>query len=97
MNIGLDWDDTFTRDPIAWAAFCKLMTERGHKVYIVTWRYEGYEAEEVLASVQYWKLEIEGVYCTGRKAKQSFMFGKGICIDVMIDDTPHAWIRDMEM
>jgi hypothetical protein len=95
MNIGLDYDDTFTRDPIGWTIFVRNFVQRGHKVYIVTWRDEE-EAKEVHMAMQYWGVECEGIYATDRKKKERFMYGKGIRIDVMIDDMPHAWVRDME-
>lgn len=95
MNVGLDFDDCFTRDPIGWAAIVKLLVSRGHLVYIVTWRNEE-EAKEVHAEMQYWQVDIEGIYATDRKAKEKFMYAQGIRIDVMIDDNPRAWIQDME-
>lgn len=95
MNIGLDFDDTFTLDPAGWTEFCRLMEKRGHKVYIVTWRDQG-EAVRVHAEMQYWQVPIEGIYATNRKAKRPFMYAQGIHINVWIDDTPHAVIRDME-
>ncbi len=95
MNIGLDFDDTFTRDPIGFTAVVNLMVARGHLVYIVTWRDEE-EAKEVHAEMQYWKVDIEGIYATSRKAKQAYMFAQGICIDVWIDDNPSAILHTME-
>lgn len=94
MNIGLDYDDTFTRDPIGWTAVVKLLVSRGHLVYIVTWRNDE-EAKEVFAEMQYWQADIEGIYATDRKAKEPFMFAKGIRIDVWIDDNPRAVIQSM--
>ena len=95
MNIGLDYDDTFTRDPAGWASVVKLLASRCHNVYIVTWRDEQ-ECVQVHADMQYWKVECEGIYATDRKAKEQFMYAKGICIDVWIDDNPRAIIQDME-
>lgn len=95
MNIGLDYDDCFTRDPGAWTLFVDLMVERGHKVYIVTWRSKD-ELNAVMTDMQYWRMDIEGVYATDRKAKEKFMYEQGIRIDVMIDDNPRAWVVDME-
>lgn len=34
MNISLDFDDTITRDEIAWRHFCEYFISRGHNVYI---------------------------------------------------------------
>lgn len=93
MNIGLDWDDTYTRDPIAWDAIIKLMRQRGHYVYIVTWRDE-LEAQEILCDpVAHF---VDGIFATNRQAKEAFMYKQGIRIDVMIDDNPRAWVVDME-
>lgn len=95
MNIGLDFDDTFTRDPAGWAEFVKLFEKRGHKVYIVTWRNEP-ECIEVTCEMNYWQVPCEGIYPTSRKAKEKFMFAQGICIDVWIDDNPRAILHTME-
>lgn len=92
MNIGLDYDDTYTRDPYAWEAFITLMKKRGHNVYIVTWR-DVYEAKEVLDTML--DSDIEGIYATNRKAKQRFMLDHNICIDVWIDDNPFAILNSM--
>lgn len=94
MNIGLDFDDTYTRDPIAWDLFIQLMKSRGHYVYMVTWRDEQ-EAQEIRENTQLMNL-LDGLYATNRKNKAKFMFDKGICIDVVIDDMPIAWATDMQ-
>lgn len=96
MNISLDYDDTFTRDPAAWKLFIATMRGRGHKVYIVTWRDEG-ETLEVEAALRSRSIITDGIYATNRKGKEKFMYAHGIRIDVWIDDTPHAIIRDMEV
>lgn len=87
MNISLDYDGTITRDPEAWLEFVMLMQRQGHTVYIVTMRNEG-EARELK---QQWSKHVDGIFCTSRKAKRSFMYDRGICIDVWIDDEP-GWI-----
>lgn len=92
MNIGLDYDDTYTRDPIAWDGFIKLMGSRGHYVYLVTWRFE----DETEYNIEILRNELDGVYFTGRKAKEKFMYAQGIRIDVWIDDNPWAVVNTME-
>lgn len=84
MNLSLDWDDTYTRDPEAWNQFIDLMQQQGHSVYCVTMRHEaeGKEVKEALSK------RCEGVFFTNRQAKQEFMFARGIRIDVWIDDNP---------
>lgn len=96
MVIGLDYDDTFTRDPAAWACFVNMMASRGHKTYIVTWRCEGGEILPVYAEMQYWKVDCEEIVPTSRKAKAKFMAEKGIIVDVWIDDNPSAILYTME-
>ena len=38
MNISLDFDDTYTRDPAFWNSFIVGARGRGHHVYLVTAR-----------------------------------------------------------
>lgn len=92
MNIGLDYDDTYTCDPSAWNDFIRMMRRGGHKVYIVTWRTESESTQLYLNLGNF----VDGIYPTSRKAKQSFMFEQGICINVWVDDNPSAILYTME-
>lgn len=40
MNIALDYDGTYTADPDMWLRFVEEAQAAGHKVFIVTMRYE---------------------------------------------------------
>ena len=82
MNISIDYDDTYTRDPSMWNRVIKLMRQGGHKVYIVTWRSES-ESTEV-----YLKLGdlVDGIYPTNRVAKLHYMFQQGVDINIWVDD-----------
>lgn len=95
MVIGLDYDDTYTRDPVAWNAFIRLMRNYEHKVYIVTWRTPG-EIVEVVHALASFFVQVDGIYPTSRQAKAKFMFDQGICVDVWIDDNPRAILHTME-
>lgn len=86
MNIGLDYDDTITRDPAAFLAMIKLFRERKHNVYITTMRYPS-ECDSILPEI---KDAVNGVYATSRTAKEPFMYQQGIRIDVWMDDNPRA-------
>lgn len=92
MIIGLDYDDTFTRDKVGWLKFIYMMRQRNHKVYIVTWRDEAESVKlyEELGDV------VDGIYPTNKLAKQPYMKAQNILIDVWIDDNPRAVIQDME-
>lgn len=89
MIIGLDYDDTWTRDPDGWYAACLLLKARGHRFYGVTMRYE---REAGNMDGRYNDI-CEQVIFTGRKAKRAFTQGQcGIFIDVWIDDNP-IWVE----
>lgn len=91
MNFGLDFDDTYTRDPVMWDKILRIIREAGHKIYVVTWRYES-EMAKVYEALDG---KVHGFYATGRQAKEHYMFSQGIRIDVMIDDNPRAWVTGM--
>lgn len=63
------------------------MQQNGHNVYCVTMRYtkEAAPIREAIGN------KVDGIFCTGRKAKRQFMYARGIRIDVWIDDEP-GWI-----
>ena len=84
MNISLDYDNTYTCDPKAWNDVIDVLQAAGHSIYVVTMRSkaEGKPVTEALAS------RVEGIFFTDRKAKKTFMFDRGIRIDVWIDDMP---------
>ena len=88
MNISLDFDDTYTRDPEMWDLFVELAKHRGHTVYCVTAR-EPLPAfkEEVYDTIGK-RIGERNCYFTDGSAKEKFMFDKGIWIDVWIDDSP---------
>jgi len=87
VNLALDFDDTYTRDPEMWNEFIDLMHRNGHNVYCVTMRTqaEGRTVKEVLGK------RVDGIFFTARKAKRPYMFALGIRIDVWVDDEP-GWI-----
>ena len=84
MNLSLDYDNTYTRDPNFWNDFIALAKRNGHTVYCVTLRSpsEGKDVEAQLAD------KVERILYTSRKAKQPFCFAQGISIDVWLDDMP---------
>jgi FkbM family methyltransferase len=87
LRIALDWDDTYTRDPAAWAQVVAALTAAGHEVVLVTARED---------TERNWKLcKIPGVlahrrYFTGHKPKRQWMEARGVSVDIWIDDRPEA-------
>lgn len=92
INIGLDYDDTYTRHPYVWDKVIEAFRKGGHKVYVVTWRFE----EEMQQVYEALDGKVHGFYPTGRKAKEKFMFDQGINVDVWIDDNPRAILVSMQ-
>lgn len=92
MNLGLDYDDTYTRDPATWNAVISLLRKAGHTVYVVTWRF----ADECGQVTRDLAGRVDGIYPTGRQAKEAYMYRQGVKIDVMIDDNPRSWLHTME-
>lgn len=86
MIIGLDYDDTYTRDPVTWRTAMGLFKANGHTVYGVTFRHgTGQEFDTVDKSF----FDVcDAVYFTGRSPKRTFMLNEGVHINVWIDDAP---------
>ena len=87
MVISIDYDSTYTCDPVGWDQFVVMMRARGHTIYVVTMRYES-EAQPVRDALT---SKVDDIICTGRKAKRPFMYSLGIHVSVWIDDEP-GWI-----
>jgi hypothetical protein len=85
VNIALDYDNTFTRDPETWLKVIQVFRDAGHKVYVVTMRYNNDETKPVNNALEG---KVDGIFFTSRKAKRPFMFQRGIDISVWMDDTP---------
>jgi hypothetical protein len=93
MVFSLDFDNTFTEDPVFWKWFILKATTRGHKVFCVTARTEEQrnidEVEDSFGS----SLElIEDVVFCNHLPKKDIVDKLGINIDVWIDDKPETII-----
>ncbi len=88
MLLALDYDDTYTRDPVFWDAVIELAKQRGHSVICATMRYqsEGLDVEVALRD------KVENIVYTGRKAKHGAVYAAGYMPSVWVDDSPH-WIH----
>ncbi len=87
MKIALDYDDTYSRDPVGWDGFITIMTARGHEVMVVTYRDDRYDQNADLMRlarnipVFYTRGVAKGWWCE--------QFGPGR-IDVWTDDRPKS-------
>jgi hypothetical protein len=80
MRIGLDYDGTYTADPVLWDAFINAARQRGHEVHLVTMRAD---SEPVRLGAH-----VDRIHYTDRKAKRQFMQALGLPVQVWIDDMP---------
>lgn len=90
MNISLDYDNTYTRDPVMWDTIIGIIKRHGHSVYVVTMRYpsEGAEVEQYLAH------QVERIIYTSRKNKMDYVQQQMVSIDIWIDDMPWFILND---
>lgn len=86
MKIALDYDDTFTKDPLFWETFIGMTLMRGHEVMIVTFRDPELKIDHDLGIP---------VFYTSYKAKRDYMrWVQGIKIDIWIDDSPDTIVAN---
>lgn len=89
MNIGLDFDETFTADPDLWLAFVKQAEDRGHKVFIVSCRMRTPENLEIVR--EFTGFPLSRIILTSMAPKRWYCDEKyGLEIDVWIDDMPES-------
>lgn len=85
LVIGLDFDETWTADPVLWQCFINLAIARNHTVVIVTGRkgLEG-DVEEISQAT---KNKIPVVFA-GSTPKRQAAEKQGFLVDIWIDDMP---------
>lgn len=94
MNLSLDFDDTYTRDPAFWNTFIENARARGHNVYLVTARTPE-QGADVLNSVGK-IIGKENCFFTSLQGKRKFMWANKIRIDVWIDDMPDMIVSGID-
>lgn len=85
--IALDYDGTYTDNPVLWDQFILNAQSHRYHVVIVTMRYE---TERIPHPI------MVDVYYTNRKAKKPFMLALGVNPAIWIDDTPEALLMDFK-
>lgn len=88
MNIALDYDGTYSADPVLWDLFIVCAQSQEHEVRIVTARDERFDRTAALAELE---KRIPVIYCRG-VAKQWYLthFGDGFVPQIWIDDKPES-------
>lgn len=88
MNIGLDYDDTYTSDKKLWRSVVALMQEKGYDVRFVTYRFSepnGYDNHDIKIDAEC--LQIPIIFCNGVQ-KDEVCRQLGFFVDIWIDDFP---------
>lgn len=91
MNLGFDYDGTYTSDPELWLPFIEQAIFRGHHVFLVTMRFpsEMHDLDERLLTLLR-KQPFPCLVSTARQAKAPACAALGVEIHVWIDDNPRA-------
>lgn len=90
MRIALDYDDTFTADPIGWTLFVEMMKQRGHDITFVTFRHpDWHDQTDITTDAE--RLGIQIVYTKHRQKSHVFK------ADVWIDDSPQMIVSYSDM
>lgn len=93
MNIAIDFDNTFTADPVLWIEFVKKAKQLKHSVYCVTARRDTEEnREDIESTFNIWEITLP-VFYTSLSSKTWHMEQLGIKIDIWIDDDPHTLVN----
>ena len=90
MNIALDFDDTYTRDPEFWNKFIDDAKDRGHDIRIVTFR-KSTMTDPALTRLS----EKIPVIFTEYMQKRAFCNYLGWIVDVWIDDSPEFIVEPL--
>lgn len=85
MIIALDYDGTYTREPVLWKKFISDAKKLSHVVICFTMRCPHEAIENMPCDVVY----------TSRKAKLSFAESNDYKVDIWIDDKPASVHNDM--
>jgi len=87
MLIALDFDGTYTADPVVWDLIIKSLQERGHAVHIVTLRDQN--LDRLKDHDRFWNMGVRVVYCDGR-SKLDVAKEMGLEYDIWIEDDPRC-------
>ena len=90
VNIALDFDDTYTRDPAMWDAFIDMAIACGHDIRIVTFR------KSTMRDCALDDMIIPVIY-TEYTQKRQFTNKMGWMVDVWIDDSPEFIVNPVVM
>ena len=92
-TFAIDYDGTFTADPVLWSQFVSIARKQGHRFFMVTARRDTSENIDQINT----HLDEYGcpmcVICTSLASKIYTCEQRGIKIDIWIDDDPTTLVR----
>ena len=90
---GIDFDDTFTADPVLKSLFIQAGKLRGHRFYCVTARRATEENEDLLNEwFDKYNCQMPIIF-SNLRSKVDEMVARGIKIDVWVDDSPYMLVH----
>jgi hypothetical protein len=92
MTISIDFDETFSKDPVMWGEFAMKSAADGNTVYMITRREDTPENQaEIEATIgQYADAFTDVLLIGAAMQKQDGAKAAGINVDVWIDDAPET-------
>lgn len=93
LTIAIDYDDTFTADPLLWSGFINLAKSLGHKLVMITARRDTEEnIDQINADLDHWNCQMP-VFFSNLGSKIELAKKRGLNIDIWIDDNIHALLN----
>lgn len=92
MLFGIDYDETWTKDPEFWFQFLELAEKKGHKAVIVTGRNKPSFGSSGTWTGEPIEIAVKGklpVVYAGNNTKREAANKAGYKVDVWIDDSPY--------
>lgn len=93
LSIALDFDGTFTADPLFWYDFIVDAQAAGHLVRVVTYRNAQHDRHAAMDFLEN-DLNVHTVFTDGT-AKKKYCSDHNIHIDIWIDDRPETITQSM--
>lgn len=94
MKIAVDYDGTFTLNPVAFSRVIRVLKQTGADIRIVTSRNTNGDNEELEGVSKF--LEIPVVYCSGQQ-KKTVCQGLGWVPDIWVDNEAHTIPHNSEL
>lgn len=89
-TIAVDFDRTFTADPVLWRSFMTTARRRGHSVYIVTGRNQSSVSAQLIRRYLGEAAKFTHILFCHHGPKRAAAESRGVQVDIWIDDVPEV-------